>query len=461
MTVDLLALLAANACFLAAGLGITRATGWWLAPEEALGAVGVSYVVGVAAVGVVSCLLLIAGTALTLVQVLVLAAALAALGLVRGRGAAGTRPRHASPIGRVLLVPGVVVAVVLAALAVDFWYQPLWKYDAWTFWTPKARALVELDGLDPDWFTAADLLNPDYPMLVPALEAILFRFAGVAPEVLDYQSWLLVAGFALAVLELVRRRGVPLVLSGWTIAMAITAPSLGIQAATAEADVPLAVFVACAAGFGLVWLEERRLGALVLVGVLLAAAFASKVEGTIFAVALLLPLAALAWRSSRRDGLLAVAAGVAAFAVTLLPWRLWLAAHDVENQATLGRVTDLGLLRDEAERVPEAAGTMVWELVDPRSWLLVVPMALVAAVLALRAGRLRGALLLASSLTLAVLGLVLAYWTSPLELDFHLLTSSSRVVTAPVLLAAALTPFLLADAAAGRGELEGDRAPGA
>ena len=446
MTRDLVALLAANACFLAAGLGVTRAAGWWRSRDEAAGALGVAYLVGVAAVGVASCLLLIAGAALSLVQILVLSAALAALGLAPARSLATPRAARAVPVA-----PAALAAVVLAALAVDYWYQPLWKYDAWTFWTPKARALVELEGLDAAWFTAADLLNPDYPLLVPALEAIVFRFAGVAPEVLDYQSWLLVAGFALAVVELARRSGAA-TLAWWPAAMAVTAPSLGIQAATAEADVPLAVLVACAGGLGVVWLEERRPAVLVLVGVLLAAALAAKVEGTIFVIAVLVPLAVLAWRSSRRDGLLVLGVGAAAAAVTLLPWRLWLRAHEVENQATLSRVTDLGLLGDEAARVPEAAATVVWELVDPRSWLLVVPVALLAAALAVRAGRRSAAIVLIGSLALSVAGLVLAYWTSPLGLDFHLVTSSSRVVTAPVLLAAMLTPFVLADAAAGAGE---------
>jgi hypothetical protein len=48
---------------------------------------------------------------------------------------------------------------------------------------------------------------------------------------------------------------------------------------------------------------------------------------------------------------------------------------------------------------------------------------------------------------LSLAGLVLAYWTTPLEFHYHLATSARRVVAGPVLLAAALTPLLLASGA--------------
>ena len=60
---------------------------------------------------------------------------------------------------------------MLGLLAVDLWYQPLWAYDSWTFWTPKAHALYALNGLDAGWFGAHDLLNRDYPLLLPAIES--------------------------------------------------------------------------------------------------------------------------------------------------------------------------------------------------------------------------------------------------------------------------------------------------
>jgi hypothetical protein len=54
-----------------------------------------------------------------------------------------------------------------------------------------------------------------------------------------------------------------------------------------------------------------------------------------------------------------------------------------------------------------------------------------------------------STVALAFCGLVISYWSTPLDLHFHLATSARRVVTSLVFFCAALTP-LLADRAHGR-----------
>ena len=58
------------------------------------------------------------------------------------------------------------------------------------------------------------------------------------------------------------------------------------------------------------------------------------------------------------------------------------------------------------------------------------------------------ALLIVGTLALSVVALVVAYWTSPFDLDFHLDRSARRVVMPAVVAAAALTPLL--GAAGGR-----------
>jgi hypothetical protein len=62
---DAALLLLANACFLAAGLGLTRLCGRWDRPRAALRVLGLSYLVGVAAVGAAAPLLLVAGLSLS------------------------------------------------------------------------------------------------------------------------------------------------------------------------------------------------------------------------------------------------------------------------------------------------------------------------------------------------------------------------------------------------------------
>jgi hypothetical protein len=53
-----------------------------------------------------------------------------------------------------------------------------------------------------------------------------------------------------------------------------------------------------------------------------------------------------------------------------------------------------------------------------------------------------------STIVLSLAGLVLAYWTTPLDFDYHLATSARRVISGLVLFLAAATPLLASRAAA-------------
>ena len=83
---DVLALLAANGCFLAAGVGLGRALGVWTSRADLVGAVGLLYMLGVAVCGSLAAFALIAGLSLELWQVLVGCGLLALTGLARGGG---------------------------------------------------------------------------------------------------------------------------------------------------------------------------------------------------------------------------------------------------------------------------------------------------------------------------------------------------------------------------------------
>ncbi len=436
MTADLLALLATNAAFAAAGLGVTRAAGWWGDARSLLPTVPLAYLVGVAAYGVAAQLLLVLGASLVAWQVLLVCALLAAAGLVR-RDA----PRRLPPVRTWLAVPALAL---LALFAVDLWFQPLWSYDAWVFWVPKGHALVQLGGLDASWFTGADLMNPDYPLLLPAVEAAGFRIGGYEGGLLDVQSWLFVVALVGAVAQLAAGRVRTLV--AWTVlTMLVFAPATIDQLAESEADIPLAALFAAAGLCGWLWLTERDTASLVLAAILGGGVAATKLEGAAFVGGLFLTLIVLGALRSRRDALPPLAAGAAAFALGVVPWRLWLRAHEVENQASVGRVSDVGDLASNIGRVPRSVGDLLVELLDPRRWLLLVPLAAVAVVLAARRGRRSEAAYVGAVVALGLAGLALAYWTTPFDLQTHLDRSARRVVTGLVLFAAALTPFLLAD----------------
>jgi 4-amino-4-deoxy-L-arabinose transferase-like glycosyltransferase len=275
-------------------------------------------------------------------------------------------------------------------------------------------------------------------MLLPAVEAAGFRFTGYETRLLDVQSWLFVVAFAAAYVRLV----VPRVGRAWlawgVLLTLLIAPSLADQLASAEADVPLAAFFASAGLAAYLFLVEGGRAWAVLCGVLAAGAAATKIEGALFVVALAVAALVVARGRAVPLGL----AAVAGLAAAMVPWRLWLAAHDVPNQASLGRLTDVGFLADHAGRVPYAAAYVAGRFVDPRAWLLLVPLCAVATAVGRRSGAAAGAAFTMGVVALCLLALLLAYWTTPFELHAHLATSARRVITGPLLFWAAVTPLL-------------------
>jgi 4-amino-4-deoxy-L-arabinose transferase-like glycosyltransferase len=443
---NLFGLLLLNGCFLVAGIGVTGAAGWWCSRRALVGSLGLSYLIGVATFGVLAQLLYVLGASLARWQV-VLLCAVPACGAIRGIRAAVPVQEPGRTRTRLDLL-AVPVVLVLALLAVDLWYQPLWAYDSWTFWTPKAHALYALNGLDSSWFTSAALINKDYPILLPSVEAAGFRFTGYQTALLDIQSWLLFVAFVRTVYEVGTKRANPAVL--WTVLLMLAlAPSALDQLAAAEADIPAAVFFAAAGLCAWAWLFDGRPGALALAAVLAAGAAATKVEGLMFVIALFAVVAAVAARSSWLRAGAALLAGVVALAVGILPWRIWIIHHDVANQASFGRVTGASSLAHHAARLPIAVGYLGMKLVDPRAWLLLVPLAAFVAVDALRRGRRLDVSFVIAVVCLTFAGLVLAYWSTPFPFHDQLATSARRVITAIALFAAATTPLLSADADGG------------
>ena len=436
MTADAFLLLLVNLLFLAAGVGVTGLVGMWRGSRGLAGSLGIAYLTGVAAFGVVAQLLYVLGASLSRLQVLAICGGLA-LGAVRGLRSPGlSLPR---PPAWVLLAP----ALFLVLLAVDLWYQPLWGYDSWTFWTPRAYALFMLGGLDLNWFTSVQMLGGarrGYPILLPSIEAAGFRFTGYRPQLLDLQSWLFLVGFVAAIFQLSANRARSIVLAA-VLFMLVAAPAVVSQLAGAEADIPLAVFVGAAGLCAALWLERRETPFLLAAAVLAAGAAATKLEGPIFVGALFLGLASSVWRQSRRDALTVLAVLGIVIAAGVLPWRIWVLVH---GGAPTGGEPSLGLstLADHVSYVPHAAGYLVYKLLDPFGWLLIVPLGVVAAWAAWRSGR--HALVVFAALTIgfAFVGIVISYWGTPIELSTHLARSARRVVTSIVFFSAALTPIL-------------------
>ncbi len=452
MTSHLLGLAVANLCFLAAGAGVGRALGLWRAPRDLPGALAPVYLVGVAVSGIAATWALIAGLELARWQVVAGCAALAAVGLLPVRRAGLTLPPPPPrPPARVVVVLQAAVGLIVVLLLVDAAYRPLSEWDAWAMWTMKARAITLLGGLDPGVFAGVPYhhLHLDYPLLLPAVEAIGFRFMGsIDTQVIHLQAALLTAALLLSLPRLLADR-VPVVIA-WASALLIAvAPSLVDQASAGLADAPLAVFFAMAAVCGWRWIADGRREMLVLSALFAAAVLATKREGTPFVAALILVMIVAAGRGRR---LAAAGAGAAALA-TAVPWQLWLHANGVDTsngEIPYSKVVDPGYLAGRLGRIPTGAASLVWHALQPGAWLVIVPAAAVAVVLAARGGERGTAVFVAAVACLVLVSVVWAYWVGRPSLHYYLHHSARRVVTTPVVLLGAFLPVLCVAASRGR-----------
>jgi hypothetical protein len=447
MILHLAGLAAANACFLAVGVGLGRPLGLWRSPADIPGRIALLYMIGLAVVGIAATWALIAGLALAPWQVIAGCALIAAGGALAPAPRAPLLPRVPRVTSESWPVIAVAagVAMISALLLVDAFYRPLAEWDAWAMWTMKARAIVLLGGLDPHMFASPGyrLLHLDYPLLLPGLEAIDFRFMGALDtQVVHVQPALLMVGLLFSLPPLLRDR-VPAALVWPAVLLLAVAPRVTSQAGSALADVPVAVFFALAGVWGWRWLGDRRPQTLALCALFAAAALSTKREGGPFVAALFVVLAVAAGRGRR---LQAAGAGVAALAVAV-PWQLWLHANGVNTkngEIPYAKMLDAGYLAGRLGRIPHGTWALLSRSVRPGDWLVIVPVAVAAAVLAARRDGRGTAAFVAAVAVLVLASVGWAYWIGRPSLHYYIASSASRVVTTPVLLLGALLPVLVA-----------------
>jgi hypothetical protein len=440
---NLLALVAANLCFLAAGLGITRAGGLWTSRSEATSWLAVAYMAGVAAVGVAAVFGLIAGLALSRWQFLLACVLLVALGLVRRSSTVadegGTRISvEAWPIKAALAVP-------LALLVAESTVQALDTWDAFAMWTMKSRALVLFDGLEPAVFANSLYPHIDYPMFLPALQAIDFRAMGeLDTRMIHVQSAFLLCGWLLSAARLLRGRA-----DTWTVwaalGLAVMAPGTMTLIQEGYADIVAAMFISLAVLSAWLYLEEPRPTWALLVAVFAAAGASTKREAWTFAFGLFFVAVVVAWL--RKRPIAPLLAGFALCAVTVGAWLAWLAHHGVADneEVSIRNSLDPLFLADRTGRAWEAIVGLADYSTRPYLWLIVIPLALVVALVAARdRGSRQVALFVLAVIGLEYAALVWAFWASIAPIDWHVEHAAPRVVATPAFVGAIFLPLLVA-----------------
>lgn len=448
MTRAHLGLAALDALYLLAGLGLLAGFGYVRSARSGLRLAGLAFTVGWAAVGVASVLWLVVGLSLAGWQVALACVVLAVGGAAVARVTPAIEEPAGIPAGRLLplaLLGAAVLVVYVEELGRRAWAAGAsYHQDAWGFWLPKAKAIVLFGGLDTGPSGVTGYAHPDYPPLVPALDANAFRFMdGLYASVLPQQEWLAAAAFLGALAGLLARRVPPGVL--WpSLALVALAPSFGRQIGLSLADMPLAILLALAGVAVALWLADGRCGHVALAAALLAAATLTKVEGRTLGLLLAATATIACVRELRRrwPGLLVLAAVPV---LAWLPWGRWLDANNVPRAPDyrLGDAFDPGYLLDRTDRLEHVLTELPGFLVGGDGWLIVLPLALAAAALvAVRAPGL--ALLLAGTPIAALAGLVVVYWISVVPVEHYVDTSAERAVLTPLLFAAALLPLALA-----------------
>ena len=360
--------------------------------------------------------------------------------------AIGLRPRPLERQPLALLAAAVGAAFLFVALAAALLLSMKGQIyadyiDNITFWIPKAESIFYAHGLDAA--PLHTLVHPEYPPLVPAMNAATFHLiGGFHPSVLPLQMTLLGIAFVLAVVALLDRFA-PRWITLPTLAVLVTTSWFWWRLGSPLADQPVAYLVATGVLCALVWLLELRRSWLALAIVLLAGASLTKLEGTMFALLLFLVVLAAGLLVYRRAAWPAALLLLAP--ATVVPWHFWLRHHGLPASAEDYDVTDLldpGLLADRIHRFTRA---LKWMQESPFNQLQTAVLVCVALAVLLVA-TLRVPVLTATAtawMVVGTLGLASVYWIGRFEISFYLAVSAGRVGTAIITTAAVLMPFLL------------------
>ena len=442
----ILGLIGLNAWFLVVGVSVLFAARGWGAWVELLRLAGVAYLLGVASLGVAWVWELTVGLQMGLAMVIgtgvVVAGIFVAVGYRLGRRMPSlSAPRWSRPrISIASAVFGALTVVYFEALFRAGRLAGLDEFDAWDFWVPKAKAIYYFGGFDHQFFR--DLGGPSYPPLVPAIDAAAFHFMG-SPDVvtLHLQYWFLLVGFVAAVLGLVSGRAPAYFLWPPLLLLLVTPHVVG-HAVQPLADFTLdelfVVGTLCVA----LWLLDRRTWHLACATLFLAAAMLAKREGYLYAASAIAAALVVTWSSRRADWPRLVGVGLLAAAATL-PWRVLLAVRGLPGG---GPEAGGGGLFSHADRAWPSLRLALDSMFDFGTWLVVVPLILVAVALAFAAGARRLPGYVALLCVFAVAGFTWTSWAFP---SVPLTRSPAlnpivRLTGEVALLTAAFVPLLLA-----------------
>jgi hypothetical protein len=452
---SVLGVLVLNLLFLLAGSGILWGIRGWTTWREWAGLGGIAYMSGLAAVSVLATLVPIYGGALSAGTILGLVAGIGLAGVGVGVAKRRPLPRRASAASRVDVVALAPMAVTFVLLLLFFRVariQPMTSWDAWSFWMTKAKAIYYFGGIDTSIFRQT---WPSYPLLVPALAAMNFRFMGAADTTaLGVQWWLLAVGLVWAVPGLLRRIAPPR-LTWLFLAFFVALPQFDDRLLSRTADWPLDIFFALAACAALGWVVTKEAWLLPVFGLSLAAVLVTKREGQLLAVCLVVAMLAAGGFRRRSTWLAVLGVAVLAFLPAIL-WRIWWTSRHLPTDQPPGGIIHATF--SNLSYAPQAFDLVARLLFDYRLWLAATPVALAAAVLCLGLRDRRPAIFFLVAFIVGFIGWSWENWAFvtegfPITRDPSL-NPTIRTVASLVLLSIVSAPVLLGQLIAQRAAVE-------
>lgn len=449
-------------------------------------AVGLAYLVGVAVMTTAAVLLLAIGIPLNATRYLVLALLLTAAFAVcpvkarwqsDRKGNASSKRPTISALRRWLTSRttawwiAAITIFVIAFLALAGFATtrrlPVSGWDGWSIWGRKGLMLFYNESIPTEFFASKSFIfmQPDYPLLVPIWESIFMRFAG-APnlQALHAQFWIMLVA-AIWAAGFLAHRAAPAIRGSKEWAAAIWAPLLGVllvnpnvyrQTSQMYADIPMAIFALSAAFCCALWIETRRRGYLVVAAVLLGGLANIKNEGltTMLAIlAALLVVRFISYESSRWRSIKPVLLTAGYVVLSVLPWRIWIAANDVHGLVSISDGLSPKYLWEHKDRIKPSLNAFLNQLIALGVWTYVPALAIVLglACLIIGVGR-RVAVFYSVAVALTLGGIIWGYVVAPTVLGPHLELSADRLVDGFVLICmAAVLHLTLLLAAAGAG----------
>lgn len=358
---------------------------------------------------------------------------------LRVRGIHGT-PGGLLDLLAVALILGTTVVLLRTATN-----EPLVGWDAWQMWFMKGRAFYQAGGI-PE--SLRQIGHPDYPLMVPLTIAYNYSWVG------DHDSivkgwWSLLMGAASASIYFGLEGFVGRIARFAGLLMLLQLPQVihfGAGYDAGYADLPLAVFLLYGALFLYRWLKRPTSTDFTLAALFFSFAAFTKNEGFVTGMASLLLLAGLSLTLRRFKWSQAFAMCLLP-ALIIIPWQLKKGTLGFESEMR----PDLAVIQANWSQrigpiVQALAGSIPFPARNSWGWALMPILSLGSLVFSAR--RWLVTLPVLAIVVMHLSAALVAYIVSPYDLEWHLRTSTTRVmfqITPILMLLATLYLGLLLD----------------